>query len=450
MTPDPHESSTSNEEAILALCLRDAGVIHEAVSLGLSVDHFHDRGHRALWSGMILDVRRGATPDEAIITDRHSRDVGPTKPWVDFTAMNSTVERLSSARVRRVNAVRYVEAILESARRRVAVSAAQAVLAMAREGVSTDQVVEELQRGSVQAGATTVQQRDLPTLGEIAQQACDRALAISRGEAADNIIPLGLRDLDGKFAARRGDYILVGARPSMGKTHFLLSILQSVAQSGPVLLNSIEMGQQSLGDRIWAHDARGHWSSNPDAASASGRSVMARWGDLPIRVDTRSRSLSQICSSIRVAAQRDGIVAAGIDYLQLMRLPRSGSREQEVATASRELAALASEMDIVLFVLCQLNRNLEQRPIHDRRPRMSDLRESGQLEQDADGILFLFREAAYNPAAEHPEILEVGIAKQRNGRAPRTAFVRYVPGDGYMADLTIGEEMRASDEYRSS
>ena len=75
---------------------------------------------------------------------------------------------------------------------------------------------------------------------------------------------------------------------------------------------------------------------------------------------------------------------------------------------------------------------------------MSDLRESGQLEQDADGILFLFREAAYNPATEHPDILEVGISKQRNGRAPRCAFVRYRPGDGYVTDLGPGEEMKAS------
>ena len=79
---------------------------------------------------------------------------------------------------------------------------------------------------------------------------------------------------------------------------------------------------------------------------------------------------------------------------------------------------------------------------------MSDLRESGQLEQDADGILFLFREAAYNPATEHPEILEVGIAKQRNGRAPRNAFCRYAPGDGYVRNLPAAEEMRASSDQR--
>ena len=175
---------------------------------------------------------------------------------------------------------------------------------------------------------------------------------------------------------------------------------------------------------------------------------MSRCGGLPIRVDTRSRSLAQIASSLRVAKQRTGIVAAGIDYLQLMRLGRLGNREQEVANASRELATLASELDIVLFVLCQLNRQLEQRPLRDRRPRMSDLRESGQLEQDADGILFLFREAAYNPATEHPEILEVGIAKQRNGRAPRNAFCRYAPGDGYVRNLPAAEEMRASSDQR--
>jgi len=205
----------------------------------------------------------------------------------------------------------------------------------------------------------------------------------------------------------------------------------------------VEMGSSALGDRIFAHDATGDWGERPDDAVHSVGRVMNRWAGLPLHLDTKSRALAKILSAIRVAKQKHGIVAAMIDYLQLVRLPRGSSREQEVAGASREFAALAHELDIVLFVACQLNRQLENRPLRDRRPCMSDLRESGQLEQDADGILFLFREAAYNPACETPEILEVGIAKQRNGRAPRTAFCHYQPGDGYVRNLNPGDQMKA-------
>ena len=449
VSPEILASNRSNEEALLSLCLRDDACVHEAVSLGFAVDHLHDRGHRAVFRGMLDDVRAGFSPDEATLLDRHAPLVGRGKPWAGLVELNASIERLSSIRARRANLPRYIESILEAARRRKVIETARSVLALDESGGATADLVRVAQRGAIDATRTTPPQQDLPTIEDIAQIACNRAVSVASGETADSVIRLGLRDLDAKFHAKQGDYILIGARPSMGKTHFLLSIMEQIARSvGPVHFNSIEMREQALGDRLFAHDATGQWHSNEEMARASSGAVMARWGGLPIRVDTRSRSLAQIASSLRVAKQRFGIVAAGIDYLQLMRLERMGNREQEVANASRELATLASELDIVLFVLCQLNRQWEQRPLRDRRPRRSDLRESGQLEQDADGILFLFREAAYNPAADHPDILEVGIAKQRNGRAPRNAFCMYTPGDGYVRNLPAGEEMRAGAEQR--
>ncbi len=449
VSPEILSSNRSNEEALLSLCLRDDAAIHEATSLGLVPDHVHDRGHRAIFRGMLEDVKQGFSPDEATLLDRHAPLVGQGKPWAGLVELNNSIERISKIPSRRANLPRYVEAVMEAARRRKVIDTARNILAMDEGGSSTEDLVRVSQRGAIEANRTTPQAQDLPTIEAIAQLACDRAVSVAAGETQDNVVRLGLRDLDAKFHAKQGDYILIGARPSMGKTHFLLSIMEQIARDvGPVHFNSIEMREQALGDRLFAHDATGPWHGDEGVARMSARAVMSRWGGLPIRVDTRSRSLAQIASSLRVAKQRTGIVAAGIDYLQLMRLGRLGNREQEVANASRELATLASELDIVLFVLCQLNRQLEQRPLRDRRPRMSDLRESGQLEQDADGILFLFREAAYNPATEHPEILEVGIAKQRNGRAPRNAFCRYAPGDGYVRNLPAAEEMRASSDQR--
>jgi len=444
-------SNEANEAALLSLCLQHEACVHEVLSYGFSADHLHDRGNRAFFAGMLDDVKAGFSPDEATLLDKHVSGVGRHKTWDSHLDLVNAIGKIISARPRRANLGRYIELILEAARRRKVVETAKHVIAMSEEGLPTPDILRAAQRGAIEASRATPQARDLPDIEAIAQEACDRAVSVASGEAEDTVVQLGLRDLDAKFSARRGDYILIGARPSMGKTHFLLSIMEQIARSaGPIQFHSIEMREQALGDRLFAHDSKGQWRDDERLAEAGSRAVMSRWAGLPIRVDTRSRTLAQISSALRVGKQRHGIVAASIDYLQLMRLERMGNREQEVANASRELAALASELEIVLFVLCQLNRQLESRPLHDRRPRMSDLRESGQLEQDADGILFLFRESAYNPAAKRPDILEVGVAKQRNGRAPRTAFCRYVPGDGYVGNLPAGDEMRASADQKRS
>ena len=434
-----------HEECLLALCLRSEGAVHEAIGLGIEPSIFFDRGHRRIWSGFLEDIRAGYCPDEGTLLDRHGADIGPTKPWTDLASLNAAVQRLTALSPRRAHLKRYAEGIAEASCRRQVLDGARRVLSLNDEGVGTTALVEESQRFALAASQGGVKVAKLLTMEQIAREACDRAEALAAGREPDTVIPTGLRHLDGQFRARRGDYILIGARPSMGKSHFMLSIMAQIAKhSGPFQLNSVEMRESALGDRIHAHDAGRGWDRSEDTARAASEAVLGRWMGLPIRVDTEARSLAQVTSSLRAAKQRDGIVAAGIDYLQLLRLPKGNTREQEVAHASRELAALAGELDIVLFVACQLSRALEQRSLRERRPRMSDLRESGQLEQDADGILFLFREAAYNPAVGRPEILEVGIAKQRNGRAPRTAFCRYVPGEGYVKDLSPGDEMRAA------
>ena len=432
------------EESILALCLKDESSLHELRSYGLTADHFFDPGHREIYRGMLEDMRLGMAPDTATVLDRQMENTGAGKVWASIQDLTHSLDRIGRVNPRRTNLRGHTEKVLDSARRRALVRSCGRILALAADDVATDEIVREVQQAGIRANFNAAGAVDLVTMEQIARDACDRAVSVARGDDVDTTVSLGLRDLDGKFTAKRGNYILIGARPSMGKTHFLLSIAEQVARgSGPVLFCSVEMGMTAIGDRIFAHDATGDWAESEDAAAYSATQVMKRWEGLPLHLDTESRNLSKLLSSIRVAKQRYGIVAAMVDYLQLVRLPRGTNREQEVASASRELAALAHELDIVLFVACQLNRQLENRPLRDRRPRMSDLRESGQLEQDADGILFLFREAAYNPGCDNPEILEVGIAKQRNGRAPRTSFCHYQPGDGYVRNLNHGDEMRA-------
>ena len=436
LAADPLSSNKGSERALLSLMLKNENAAYEAQNLGLQPDHLNDPEHRALLQGILADLKAGTSPDEATLFDRFRPQCGRGAPWQSILELTACLERVSETRAMRSNLKPYLDNVLAASRRRSVIRSAEALLAMAEGGVETDELVKLAQQSAIDADQTRATVRDLPTIEQVAQRACEHALAVAGGEASDSIIPLGIRDLDNKFHARKGDYVLVGARPSMGKTHFLLSIMEQIARkSGPVQFNSIEMRTRALGDRLFAHDAKGPWSSCTKTAQKSAESVMRRWQGLPIRIDTKSRSLQEVASSIRVAKQKQGIVAAGVDYLQLMRLPRATSREQEVANASRELAALASELDIVLFVLCQLNRQLENRARGEKVPRLSDLRESGQLEQDADGVLFLYREVVYNENAPEPDKLEVVIAKQRNGIAPRSAFCRYRPGSGYVTNL---------------
>jgi replicative DNA helicase len=131
-----------------------------------------------------------------------------------------------------------------------------------------------------------------------------------------------------------------------------------------------------------------------------------------------------------------------VDYLQLAQVGGDAARrnrEQEVAHISRALKRLAKRLNVLVICAVQLNRGLESRA--DKRPMMSDLRDTGQLEQDADGILFLYRDVVYNDEAESPDMMELGIGKQRNGARGVTVFVHYRPGTGFVRDLTYSEAM---------
>ena len=230
------------------------------------------------------------------------------------------------------------------------------------------------------------------------------------------------------------DYLVVAGRPSMGKTHFALSLLGALARThGPTLMVSVEMGEDSMAERLASSE--GPLVGDQGAIQSAWMEAIDRWDCVPMRIDTWAKTLQQVVSSIRVAKQRYGIVAAAVDYLQLMRLPKAESREQAVALASRELCLLAKELGIVVLALSQLNRGCESRD--DKRPLLSDLRESGSIEQDADSVLMLYREAAYNPATPRPEECEIIVRKQRNGQQ-RTALLAFRPGHGWFEDLNGG------------
>ncbi|MDP4164482.1 MAG: replicative DNA helicase, partial [Bacillota bacterium] len=237
-------------------------------------------------------------------------------------------------------------------------------------------------------------------------------------------IATGFSELDRMTAGfQRNDLIIVGARPSVGKTAFALNIAQNVAiKTGEnVAIFSLEMGAEQLVMRILCAEG------NIDAQRLrTGSLTDEDWGKLTMAMgslsnagiyidDTPGVRISEIRSKCRRLKQEHGLGMILIDYLQLIQgNGRSGeNRQQEVSEISRSLKALARELKVPVIALSQLSRGVEQR--QDKRPMMSDIRESGSIEQDADIVAFLYRDDYYDKESENKNIIEIIIAKQRNG-----------------------------------
>jgi replicative DNA helicase len=237
-------------------------------------------------------------------------------------------------------------------------------------------------------------------------------------------ISTGFADLDHMTAGfQRNDLIIVGARPSMGKTAFALNIAQNVAVKAKenVAIFSLEMGAEQLVMRMLC--AEGNINAQNlrtgDLTDEDWRKLTMAMGSLSnagIYIDdTPGIKVGEIRSKCRRLAQEHGLGMILIDYLQLIQgSGRSGeNRQQEVSEISRSLKGLARELEVPVIALSQLSRGVEQR--QDKRPMMSDIRESGSIEQDADIVAFLYREDYYDKEAENKNIIEIIIAKQRNG-----------------------------------
>ena len=238
-------------------------------------------------------------------------------------------------------------------------------------------------------------------------------------------IPTGFIDLDYKLSGlQRSDLVLIAARPSMGKTAFVLNIAQHVAfrQNLAVAIFSLEMSKEQLVNRLFSLESHvdaqilrtgnlsdTEWEKLIEGAGTIGNSRM-------IIDDTSGISISEMRSKCRKYKLEIGLDLIIIDYLQLMSGSggrKNESRQQEISEISRSLKGLARELNVPVIALSQLSRAVEQRT--DKRPMLSDLRESGAIEQDADVCMFIYRDDYYNPDTEDKNIAEIIIAKQRNG-----------------------------------
>ena len=281
-------------------------------------------------------------------------------------------------------------------------------------------------------------------IDKVVLEALDRIQAAAKNRGNVTGVPTGFTDLDNYLSGLQpSDFILVAARPSMGKTAFVLNVAENVAikQGITTAIFSLEMSNVQLVNRMLSLE------STVDADKLrKGRLDSSDWGKLVegadsiakshlIIDDTPGISISELRSKCRKYKMENDLGLVIIDYLQLMSgngSSRSESRQQEISDISRSLKALARELEVPVVTLSQLSRAVEQRP--DHRPMLSDLRESGAIEQDADVVMFLYRDDYYNKDTEIKGVAEIIIAKQRNGPIG-TVKMAWIPEQTRFANL---------------
>ncbi|MFR9062561.1 MAG: replicative DNA helicase [[Clostridium] scindens] len=260
---------------------------------------------------------------------------------------------------------------------------------------------------------------------QVVLNALDRIEKASKNKGTVTGIPTGFIDLDYKLSGLQpSDLVLVAARPSMGKTAFVLNIAQYMAfkKDKGVAIFSLEMSKEQLVNRLFSLESQvdaqalrtgnmkdSEWEKLIEGAGIIGKSNL-------IIDDTPGISVSELRSKCRKYKLEHGLDIVIIDYLQLMTGSvgkNSESRQQEISEISRSLKGLARELNVPVVALSQLSRAVESRP--DKRPMLSDLRESGAIEQDADVVMFIYRDEYYNKDSEFKKQAEIIIAKQRNG-----------------------------------
>ncbi len=417
----PHASEA--EESILGAVLLDNHSINVVLEL-VRPEDFYRAANRAIFAGMAaLNEKR--EPVDVVTLSQQLRSMGT----LDDAGGLEYLAKLASSVPNAANAAYYARLVKEMALRRRLISEATDIITEAFE-VEGD--VAEFLDSTEQRILSVSEYRSTPSffrVGEVVQESIKIVEQLYDNKNPITGVPSGFKDLDRMTAGfQPSDLVIVAARPSMGKTALALTIAQSVGVNyhKAVAVFSLEMSKEQIVLRLLCSEARvsnskvrtGHLAENdfPKLVTAASRIAEAA----VFIDDTPAITVTEMRAKARRLHREVPLSLIVVDYLQLMRSPTyAHSREQEIADISRSLKALAKELRVPIIALSQLNRSVESRT--DKRPMMSDLRESGAIEQDADLIMFIYRDEVYNPETVDKGVAELLIAKQRSGP---TGFVR--------------------------
>ena len=413
----PH--SIEAEQAVVGAMLMDRDAILTSSEI-ISGEDFYQTAYGVIFEAVVEIYNEGKPVDLITLQERlKEKDVPAEISSLEF------VRDLVTAVPTSANVKYYAEIVAEKSMLRRLIKLNDEISNMCYLGKEPMEAVLETTEKKV---FELVQKRntgDFVPIKDVVLNALEKIEIASKTSGSVTGIPTGFLDLDYKMAGLQpSDLILVAARPSMGKTAFVLNIAQYVAfkKNKGVAIFSLEMSKEQLVNRLFALEAQvdsqslrtgnlkdEDWEKLIESAGIIGKSKL-------IIDDTPGISISELRSKCRKFKLEQGLDLIIIDYLQLMtgRVGgRSESRQQEISDISRSLKGLARELNVPVIALSQLSRAVEQRP--DHRPMLSDLRESGAIEQDADVVMFIYRDDYYNKDTELKNVAEIIIAKQRNG-----------------------------------
>ena len=411
----PH--SPEAEQSVIGSMLMDREAIMAASEIIDSAD-FYQHQYGILFETMLELYNEGTPVDLITLQDRlREKDVPPEISSLEF-AKDLLSSVYTSTNVRQYAQIVYEKSILRKLIKESEETANICYLGKER----VDDIMEDTEKRIF----SLLQKRntgDFVPIKDVVLNALDKIELASKNRGSVTGIPTGFIDLDYKTSGMQpSDLILIAARPSMGKTAFVLNIAQHMAFKNDVTaaIFSLEISKEQLVNRLFSLESKvdsqsirtgnlsdDDWAKLIESAGIIGKSNL-------IIDDTPGISVSELRSKCRKYKLEHNLGIIIIDYLQLMTgSKRSDSRQQEISDISRSLKEVARELSVPVIALSQLSRAVEQRP--DHRPMLSDLRESGAIEQDADVVMFIYRDDYYNKDSEKKNIAEIIIAKQRNG-----------------------------------
>ena len=412
------------EKAVLGALLTNgsnSGAVVDTVTSILKSEDFYRDAHRIIYDAILEIVHANKTADFITVGEELDR-----RKRLDAVGGLAYITSLANESVS-YNVEEHAKIISEKAQLRRLIDAGNKIVGMTYAGEDEPTaILNKAEQMVLDVSGQTQSESSFAPIGEVVLSNLDKLNALQQHDGAITGVPTGFKDVDHVFnGLQKSDLILVAARPAMGKTAFTLNIAQNVTMlyDKTVAFFSLEMGKEQLVGRILSSVA-GVSSEKLRRANMD----PADWEKVIAAADRMSKSklfiddtpgltVQDMRSKLRRLKVEHGLDLVIVDYIQLMQGRNSGkgseNRQQEVSEISRNLKLIAREFNVPLIALSQLSRSVESRP--DKRPVLSDLRESGSLEQDADIVIFLYRDKYYDENSEMGDEAEVLIRKHRNG-----------------------------------
>ena len=419
-------NNATAELAVLGSCARDRNVINE-ISDFLTPEDFYDKRYGAIWQFMLHQNDNDLAIDSVTLEDFLQMNPQPGLEPVPF------MKAIAKASKNPEHVTSYALIVKNNSIHRGASDAAAELSKLSMD--KSPEFIEKLENFSRDLLVLSGERRGkgFSAVGDLVDETIREIVEAAEGITKNTAYPTGFHALDGFIGGvRAGGLYILAARPSMGKTALAMNIARNVAENGATLVYSLEMGKDQLMQRLISAESGVPLQDivKGDAAREDGKwDAVNKAGEvirkLPLFIDESSAlTIAQISASAQRFKQRHGNIAmVVIDYLQLIgAATKSDSRQNEVAEISRGLKSLARQLDAPVLALSQLSRAVESR--NDKQPQLSDLRDSGAIEQDADVVLMLYREGYYKKEEEaNDNSALLSISKNRNGPTGQTSLV---------------------------